>query len=221
MSNVQWLGERSTIAKYILKYVTKFDKCNKVETRMNPHSGNVQTDSTFLHNTKITSLAMAEKKKTESKRTKDHHVGREIADTEILHLLLGETELIYNIRFKFISTQSYKIRNHYKIKLKEKRPVSFSDRGRGHGRANRDFHVSGSYNDIDLDLEADHHSSDISSVRSCRDDLRSQTYGLLSRFQQFTANQCEIIQDNHISTRKYDAISELGIRPPELVYVFF
>lgn len=164
---------------------------------------------------------MAEKKKTESKRTKDHPVGREIADTEILHLLLGETELIYNIRFKFISTQSYKIRNHYKIKLKEKRPVSFSDRGHGHGRANRDFHVSGSYNEIDLDLEADHHSSDISSVCARRDDLRSQTYGLLSRFQQFTANQCESIQDNHISTRKYDAISELGIRPPELVYVFF
>ena len=124
---------------------------------------------------------------------------------------------MHNFQFDFISTQSYETRSQSKIELKQTEPPNFSDRGRGRGRANRDFHVSGSYNDVSE--RSDVHNSGIASVRARRDGNRGQ-YPLLSRFQQFTENQCEIIQDDHIKSRKYDKISEFGIRPPELVHVF-
>ena len=65
------------------------------------------------------------------------------------------------------------------------------------------------------DDNADAHISGLCTVRA-----RSNPDLDLDDLQQLTTHQETIVQDDCISCRKYNKISEFGVRPPELKFVF-
>ena len=71
MVNAQSVGHANGLAKYILKYVGKFDQGNRVTASANPHTGSLQVGLQFLHNTKITTSRINEEKAF--KKSRDVH----------------------------------------------------------------------------------------------------------------------------------------------------
>ena len=63
MQNIQCLSSTGNANKYVFKYVGKIDENNHVIVRAHTHdSGKLISQSTFLHNTKISSSAINEKR---------------------------------------------------------------------------------------------------------------------------------------------------------------
>ena len=63
MQNIQCLVSSGGLNKYVCKYVAQVDDNNHVIVRSHPHdAGRLISQSTFLHNTKIASSAINEKR---------------------------------------------------------------------------------------------------------------------------------------------------------------
>ena len=63
MQNIQWLTTSGGLNKYICKYIGKIDENNYVIIRAHPHDpGRLVCQTIFLHNTKITSSSINEKR---------------------------------------------------------------------------------------------------------------------------------------------------------------
>lgn len=202
MVNCQYIGSTLSMAKYLLKYVAKHDENNRIEASANVNTGQIKIGEQHLHNTKIESSAYNEKKAVEESRTRDRPAGRAVCMPEIIHMILGIPEVTTNLRWKIISTESFEARSRSKIRLDKKgRILKMRNRRRG---------------DAGLDVR-DEHEQDV-MMRKLRDDLHSR--GCIHRSQLMTYNQCLLMRDDLVSSRRSDTITEYSLRPPELLYVF-
>ena len=204
MVNVQYIGSVSTLAKYLMKYICKFDKTERIETKANAHTGALQVGSQFLHNTKISSSAYHERKHFEKKRNYNHPTGRMIPDIQIYHQLSGIPDISTNLTFERVSTQSFEIRCQSKIKLQDNGNVRRDGEEINQAIRRNRVGLAASANDT-----TDHNTSTITSQS-----VRIQKN--LPLQQRFTPSQCEIIFDDNVSSRSFDRISEYNVRPPEL-----
>ena len=224
MVNVQAIGQASGIAKYILKYVAKFDQSNRVAASANTRTGALKIGSQFLHNTKITTSAINEDKAHKKQRNKHHFSYRDIPMMEIYQLMIHLSEVTTNLVFIQISTRSFELRSRSKIKLNSKGKVCRPDQ---RPESNRQDVLDDDYNDdddgdngnpsggIQFGPNSDAHISGICSVR-----VRENEQLGLRVHQHLTPNQIAIVRDHKSTSRQYDMISVFGLRPPELLPVF-
>ena len=194
MCNVQFICCSNGIVKYILKYVAKFDECNRVTASSNIHTGAVEVGSTFLHNTKIATSKINEDKSLDNRRDKKRPQGRSTAWMEIYQLLSNISEVTTNLTFEEYSTLPFEVRMRSAIKLKDDGRVREFDEN----NAGSDHHMSG----IPSHLAREEHA----------DDLHDR--------QMMTLSQKETAQDHQKVSRSFDKVSIFGLRPPELVSVF-
>ena len=75
----------------------------------------IESKSTYLHNTKITSLDIIQEKEHKEKRDYKHPQGRCIALTEMLHVMLRYPEVYTDLTFVSISTLPLELRCSKKI----------------------------------------------------------------------------------------------------------
>ena len=69
MQNVQRLDQAGGCCKYTCKYIAKIDKQNYIKVSMNKKKkGALETNSTYLHNTKIVSSDINRKKRNNKKK---------------------------------------------------------------------------------------------------------------------------------------------------------
>ena len=117
--NVQPLFDATGCCKYCCKYVAKIDEQNRIDISMNNQKkGSFASNSTYLHNTKITSSDIIQKDKlTSDKRTTNHPQGRCIALTEMLHVMLKYPEVYTDLKFVSICTMPLELRVSKKINI--------------------------------------------------------------------------------------------------------
>ena len=120
MVNVQAIGHANGIAKYILKYVSKFDDCNRVKGSANADTGALKVGSQFLHNTKISTSRINEEKTFKNQRDKHLPHGRDMPLLEMYQLMLGLSEVTTNLTFIQVPTLSFEVRVQHKITLHKK-----------------------------------------------------------------------------------------------------
>ncbi len=214
MVNAQWMGHSNGIAKYLLKYVGKFDQGNRATASANPHTGAIRVGQEFLHNTKIASSRINEDKAFERRRNKHHPIGRDYPILELYHLMLGLPEVTTNLRFINICTLPFEVRKQHLVNTldargnvvrgntpgEEVQGTTASGRSGPGGRRRNGF---------------DAHRSGLDAGRV----RESQDLGL-HREQRLTASQELTLRDDRVSSRKFCMISVFGLRPPELVGVF-
>ena len=214
MVNTQWIGSANTLAKYLMKYVCKFDKRERIETKANPHTGALQVGSEFLHNTKISSSAYHERRHFERSRNYNHPTGRIIPDIQMYHQLMGLPDVVTNLTFDRISTQSFEIRCQSRVRLKDNGEV----RRDGEETTNNgdDTNQEIRRNRVGLAASAND-TSDQNNINI--DSQTARTERNFPDLLKFTPSQVEIIFDDNISTRVFDRISEYNVRPPELKFI--
>ena len=105
MQNIQCLFQTNGLNKYICKYIAKIDENNYIIIRAHPHDpGILIAQSVFLHNTKISTSAINERKALQKKRGKDHPRGREISLMEMLQVMLNYPQIHTDMVFENIPT---------------------------------------------------------------------------------------------------------------------
>ena len=93
----------------ILLCVFRFDKGNRCIVSADSQTGNViRAERQFIHNSKITSSALNEKKAFEKSRQRNKPQGRYIGIPQMLHQLLGYTEVHSTMKFEVIETTPFK-----------------------------------------------------------------------------------------------------------------
>ena len=92
MQNAQALDHTNGIAKYVCKYISKFDDCNYVVLCQDIHTGQWVLGKTHLHNTKIVTSKINEDKAFKQERFKNHPKGRDMPYFEIRQILIGDAE---------------------------------------------------------------------------------------------------------------------------------
>ena len=111
MQNIQWLTTSGGLNKYICKYIGKIDENNYVIIRAHPHDpGRLVCQTIFLHNTKITSSSVNEKKALEKKRGKNHPKGRAINLMEKIQVMLNYPQVYTDMLFESVPTVSLEMR---------------------------------------------------------------------------------------------------------------
>ena len=111
MQNVQSLTGTNGVNKYVCKYVGNFYEGNKVVVRSNPHdAGRLVTMTKFLHNTKISSSAINEKRAHEKSRDHKHPSGRAISEMEMIQVMLKHPQVHTDMEFDNIPTVPLELR---------------------------------------------------------------------------------------------------------------
>ena len=111
MQNCQRLDQAGGCCKYTCKYLGKIDKQNFVTVCTNKEKkGSLQTNSTYLHNTKITTSDIQQEKERKENRDNKHPQGRCISLTEMLHVMLRYPEVYTDLVFISISTMPLELR---------------------------------------------------------------------------------------------------------------
>ena len=111
MQNAQVLTLANGANKYVAKYLVKIDEQNRVIIGCDAHRNGVLTSqSTFLHNTKVTTSKINEEKALSQQRNKNHPKGRAISLMEMYQVMLNYPEVITNLVFVHICTLSYELR---------------------------------------------------------------------------------------------------------------
>lgn len=94
------------------------DKGNRCIVWADSQSGEVlNVTKDFIHNSKTGRSAVNERKAFEASRAKNHPIGRYIGLPQMLHCLLGESEIYTNIKFEEISTMPFEYRAPTRVKL--------------------------------------------------------------------------------------------------------
>ncbi len=77
MQNAQVRSTTNGVACYVAKYITELDQNNKVTVVPSDHNcANIQVDTKFLHNTKITRSRINEDKAHQKSNRKNQPCGR-------------------------------------------------------------------------------------------------------------------------------------------------
>jgi hypothetical protein len=102
--NVQICTSHGTI-RYVVKYLVKIDKNNYIVFSANQRNpDDMKAEKVFLHNTKITSSAINEKKKLDAGRHRARPRGRAMPLTEMLQIIYGYPQVFCNVEFIKVST---------------------------------------------------------------------------------------------------------------------
>ena len=105
MQNIQCLTQSGGMNKYVCKYIGKIDENNHVIIRAHPHDpGVLISQSTFLHNTKVTGSAINEMKALEKQRGKKHPKGRAISLMEMIQVMLSYPQIHTDMVFENVPT---------------------------------------------------------------------------------------------------------------------
>ena len=152
----------------------------------------------FIHNSKTGRSAVNERKAFEASRAKNHPIGRYIGLPQMLHCLLGESEIYTNIKFEEISTMPFEYRAPTRVKL---------DR-------------NGNLMRPDLPPNGD--ALDTASMLT--DSVSIRAANVPER--EFGYNQLKLLQPQTRTSKKkatgcsYDHITLFGLRPVELLELF-
>ena len=157
------------------------------------HTGNViRAERQFVHNSKISSSAKNDKKAFEKSRQHNKPQGRYIGIPQMLHQLLGYSEVHSTMKFKVIETSPFEYRTTTKIKLDSK------------GR-----------------LVAEGGKKKASDLASIVTDSCSLCKSRLPVERHFTASQQLLFKPTNKETASsYDKITLFGLRPVELLKLF-
>ena len=105
MQNIQKITNTGGYNKYTIKYIGKIDEQNYVIVNSDGHkNGKLITNSTFLHNTKLTASKYNGDKLRQKKRGNSHASGSAISLTEMLHSMLKYSEVSTDLNFICIPT---------------------------------------------------------------------------------------------------------------------
>ena len=107
MQNVERLTGASGCSKYVCKDIAKIDEQNYIVILVDGQ-GQLVTQATFLHNTKITSSKIAEDKERQKNESKPQ--GRCISHMEMLHMVLNNPEIITKLDFVKVITMPLELR---------------------------------------------------------------------------------------------------------------
>jgi hypothetical protein len=121
MQNVQVMTTTNGVARYVVKYVTKLDQNNQVTVAPSVHnSAQMQVNTKFLHNTKITRSRINEDKAHHKSNRKHQPCGRAISAPEMQQKLLGQNEVMTTLAFVHINTMPFEQRQTTVVKLDSK-----------------------------------------------------------------------------------------------------
>ena len=194
MQNAQALDHTNGIAKYVCKYIMKFDDGNYVTLCQDIHTGQWVLGKKHLHNTKIVTSKYNEDKAFGKDRNKLHPRGRDMSHFEIRQILLGDPEVFTNMNFVQIPTLPFELRPTNNIKLDTQGNV---------------------INEGDNEEE---HPSDTFTSGAPIQQIRTRSNLLVH--QQMTPSQHLTYRNHQGKTSNYDMVSLFSLRPPELLGVF-
>ena len=173
-----------------MQYIVKIDKCNRAVVWSNAHDGSVlRVEHEHLHNTKITSNAIHNKEQFEKSREKKLPFGRVIGTPQMLHNLLGYSEItMKNMDCIEVCTLPFEFRGAAKIELDKR------------GNARKTPEESSPVTDSVSFVTHSH------SIRLCTVPTRP-----------FTEDQILLLQSSSRTHIYSDKVSLFGVRPPELL----
>ncbi|MDB4430361.1 hypothetical protein N9140_00205, partial [bacterium] len=120
MQNAQALDHTNGIAKYVCKYIAKFDEGNYVVLCQDIHTGQWVLGKTHLHNTKVVRSKINEDKAFDKERYKNHPKGRDMPHFEIRQIMMGDPEVFTDLDFIQVSTLPFELRPTNSIVLDSK-----------------------------------------------------------------------------------------------------
>jgi hypothetical protein len=121
MQNAQVMTTTNGVACYVVKYGTQHDQNNQVIVAPSVHNGtNMQVDTKFLHNTKITHSRINEDKAHQKSNRKHQPCGRAVSAPEMQQKLLGQNDVMTTLTFVHINTISFEQRQTTVVKLDSK-----------------------------------------------------------------------------------------------------
>ncbi len=182
-------------SRYLTKYVASVDKNNRVYFSSNPRDATeIKAKMEFLHNTKITSSEMYERKKHEMSRDKTKPQGRAISLMESTATLLGYPQVYTDLKFIEIPT----------IPLAERCAIEKEAEIRKIKKMDKDINID------------DFDSGDIIPQFYIRNIALKNS---LPIWRQYTNSEALLIKDQMFSNLSVDNITAFGVRPPELRFV--
>ena len=197
-SNFQFLGGTNGVARYVVKYVVKIDKNNRVVLWADSHSGaKVRAEYNFLHNTKIVTSAKNEEKAHELSRGRDHPIGRAFPVVNVIQNVEQKPSVTTNFTFADIKTCPFEQRSTTRVSL----VMSGNTRG--------------SLLRTDQDNNNEHDVQSTESVsQTARIDLGFPSHRQLTMNQQLTYRSVKV------GASSYCKVSIFSLRPPELLELF-
>lgn len=203
MQNAQALDHTNGVAKYVVKYISKFDEGNYVVLCQDIHTGEWVLGKHHLHNTKIVTSKYNEEKAFDKTRFKTHPKGRDMPHFEIRQILLGIPEVLTNMDFIPLSTLPFELR-----------PVNATATNNSSATNNTGSHANTNNNNNNNENHPpDSFSSSVPSQRARVDSNIEPVWHM-------TDNQMATYRNNDGKAHKYDKISQFSLRPPELLKVF-
>ena len=170
-------------------HTTRFDKGNRCIVWADAQTGvALRAERQFIHNSKITSSAINEKKALSKSRQGNKPQGRYMGMPQMFHQLLGHSDIHTTLKFEQIESRPFEYRATTRIKLDRNGNII----KKGGARKN---------NDVACEV------SDSCLIRE----------KLLPRERHFTEHQRLILQPPSASSASYDKITLFGLRPVELL----
>jgi hypothetical protein len=121
MQNAQVMTTTNGVACYVVKYVTQRDQNNQVTVAPSVHnSANMQVDTKFLHNTKITCSRINEDKAHQKSNRKHQPCRKAVSGPEMQQKLLGQNKVMTTLAFVHINTMPFEQRQTTVVKLDSK-----------------------------------------------------------------------------------------------------
>jgi len=197
-SNYQFLGGTNGVTRYVVKYIVKIDKTNRIVLWADSHSGaQIRADVNLLHNTKIATSAKNEEKAHELSRGRDHPIGRALPLVNVIQHVCQKPEVTTNFTFINIKTCPFEQRSRTRISL----VMSGNTRG-----------------SLIRTDQLDNNEHDVQSTESvsqtARSDLDFPSQRLLTTNQQLTYRSVKV------GASSYCKVSIFSLRPPEILQLF-
>jgi hypothetical protein len=121
MQNAQVMTTTNGVARFVVKYVTERDQNNQVTAAPSVHnSANMQVDTKFLHNTKITCSRINENKAHQKSNFKHQPCRRAVSAPEMQQKFLGQNKVMATLTFVHINTMPFDQRQTTVVKLDSK-----------------------------------------------------------------------------------------------------
>ena len=197
-SNFQFLGGTNGVCRYVVKYVVKIDKNNRVILWADAHCGaRLRAEYNFLYNTKIATSAINEQKAHELSRGKDLPEGRAFPVVNVIQNVCQKPSVTTNFTFVEIKTCPFEQRSTTRVSL----VMSGNTRG-----------------SLIRSDQNDNNEHDVQSTESvsqtARNDVNFPSNRLLTINQQLTYRSVKV------GGSSYCKVSIFSLRPPELLQLF-
>lgn len=169
------------------------DKGNRCIIWADAHTGvTLRAEKQFIHNSKIASSALNEKKAFDKTRQRYKPQGRYMGIPQVLHQLLGYSDVYSTSKFQPVETTPFEYRATTRIKL---------DRNGNVVRAGK-------------------RGEKVSDRASAVTDACSLRRNVLPSERQFTTCQRLLLQPSTSTSASYDKITLFGLRPVEILKLF-